>query len=205
MKTITAITPQVRNAARCNIFLDGEFFCGLSLEVVMKSRLKTGMQIEASEIESIQMESERSAALDMAMTYLSGALKTEKQTYDHLKAKGYTPAVCKYAVDKCREYGFLDDGYYAKRYAEAYSDKKGARLIAMELRAKGIERGAVDEAVSQIKDGESAAIAIAEKYMRGKEADAKTMQKLYRHLLSKGFSYDEAKAAADSLKAEEDD
>ena len=45
----------------------------------------------------------------------------------------------------------------------------------------------------------AAAKSILEKYMRGKTADAPTLQKAYRHLLSKGFSYDVAKSALSSL------
>ena len=37
MKIITEITPQVKNPKRCSIFLDGEFFCGMALETVMKN------------------------------------------------------------------------------------------------------------------------------------------------------------------------
>ena len=199
MKIITEITPQVKNPKRCSIFLDGEFFCGMTLETVMKNRLKVGMSVTKEELEQIQLDSERTAALDKAMTFLSGSVKTEKQTRDYLKDKGYTYAVINYVADKLKEYGFLNDGYYAKRFAESYSDKKGVRLIKNELRKKGVSEDDAELAVADIGDQAEAALVIAEKYMRGKERDLKTRQKLYRHLLSKGFTYDDAKSAYEKI------
>ncbi len=206
MKTITDITPQVKNPKRCSIFLDGEFFCGLSLEAVMKNRLKIGARISATQLEEIQLESDRVIALDKAMTFLSGAIKTEKQTRDYLKEKGFSPLVVNFVMDKLNEYGYIDDGEYAKRYVETYSNKKGARLMKMELAKKGVNRVAVDEVVDEIGDQSAAVTEIARKYIRGKDlSDVKTGQKLYRYLLSKGFSYDDARVALDAVKLEQED
>ena len=38
MSTITALTTQVKNADRVSVFLDGEFVCGLALEVAVGLR-----------------------------------------------------------------------------------------------------------------------------------------------------------------------
>ena len=205
MKTITAITPQVKNAGRCNIFLDGEFFCGMALETVMKNRLRVGLQIDGEKIERIQLDAEKSAALEKAMSFLSNSVKTEKQTRDYLKEKGYTALVINYVLEKCEEYGFLNDTYYANRYVETYADKKGVMLIKQELKRKGVSEENAREALLNLGDQTEAAVKIAEKYMRGKEADMKNIQKLYRHLLSKGFSYDDAKAAAEKIKSNEEE
>ena len=204
MKTITAITPQVKNAKRCNIFLDGEFFCGLSLETVMKNRLKVGMTVDEKALEKMQLESEYSSAMDKALNYLSVAVKSEKQTRDYLKGKGYTPLVIDRVLEKTKEYGFVDDDYFARRYAETYADKKGAFLIKRELKTKGIADDISEEVLEEMGDQSEAAARIAEKYMRGKEPDQKNLQKLYRHLLSKGFSYDDAKSAVEKIRGNED-
>ena len=205
MKTITAITPQVKNASRCNVFLDGEFFCGMNLDAVVKNRLKVGMQISGEKLGQIQLDNERATALDKAMTHLSGSVKTEKQIRDFLRDKGYTPVVIAYVVDKLLEYGFLNDVDFAKRYVETYSGKKGVRLIKNELRKKGISEDYADLATVDVGSQEDAATALAEKFMRGKERDRKTVQKLYRHLLSKGFTFDDAKAAAENYLSQDDE
>lgn len=37
LSEITAITPQVKDKTRCNIFIDGRFYCGLTLEAAVKT------------------------------------------------------------------------------------------------------------------------------------------------------------------------
>lgn len=197
MSEITAITPQVKDKTRCNIYVDGRFYCGLTLETVVKNRLKVGKTVTGEELEAMQLESEKNTAFDKALHFLSATRKTEKEIRAHLAKKGYLPAVIDHAVEKLREYGFIDDTEYAEAYTESAAKRKGGRLIRMELKGKGLSDEAIDSAMSGL-DGEQeldTAKRILEKYMRGKTADRATLQKAYRHLMSKGFDYDTAKAA----------
>ena len=59
MSEITGISPQKHDKLRCNIEVDGVFFCGMTLETVMKNRLKTGSVVTAEELSRMQLESER--------------------------------------------------------------------------------------------------------------------------------------------------
>ena len=198
---ITAITPQVKDKTRCSIYVDGRFYCGLALETTVKHRLKVGQSVTEEYLSEIQLESERRAALDKALTHITATQKTEREIRDFLTKKGYLPATIEFVLEKMRGYGFVDDGSYAKAYAESKSKKKGERLIKQELRAKGISEQAVGEALDEISEETQIAAAreIFQKYMRGKEMDAAGLQKGYRYLLSKGFSYDVAKSAMAGL------
>lgn len=197
MNEITAITPQIKDKRRCNVYIDGRFCCGLTLEAAVKYRLKAGQIVSPERLEEIQLESEKNTALDKALTHISASKKTEKQVRDFLKGKGYLPAVCDYVLEKMRGYGFIDDKDYARDYVGFAASKKGGRLIKMELRAKGLLEEDIDEALTSIDQGEqeSAAGRILEKYMRGKTPDRETLAKAYRHLMSKGFDYETARAA----------
>ena len=93
MSEITAITPQVKDKTRCNIFIDGRFYCGLTLEAAVKNRLKAGQTIDPARLSEIQLESEKATALDKALTHISASQKTEKQIGEYLSKKGYLPAV----------------------------------------------------------------------------------------------------------------
>ena len=53
MAEITLIEPQKKDKERCNVYVDGVFYCGIKLEVAVKYRLKTGMQIEKSRLDEI--------------------------------------------------------------------------------------------------------------------------------------------------------
>ena len=207
MNEITAITPQIKDKRRCNIYVDGRFGCGLTLEATVKNRLKVGQNISPERLAEIQLESEKDTAFDKALTHLSATRKTERQIRVFLEGKGYLPAVVDYAVEKLRSYNFLNDGEYAEAYVEFAAKKKGGRLIRMELKNKGISDAEIDGALQDL-DGETEFLAAKEllnKYMRGKTADAQTLQKAYRYLMGKGFDYEVAKRALSTLGEMEDE
>ena len=202
---ITAITPQKKDKARCNIEIDGRFYCGMKLETVMQNRLKAGEIVTPEFLSEMQMQSEKQTALDKALTHITVSMKTEKEIRDFLARKGFLQNVCDYVVDKMKEYGFLDDALYAKQYTEYAGKKKGARLIALELKRRGVDDETARNAVAEIEDGDQAARRVLEKYMRGKELNRDTLRKAYAHLVSKGFDYDTARSALKSLGDEDED
>lgn len=200
MGKITEISPQARDKTRVNVYIDGAFVCGLSLETAVKHRLKAGAEIDGERLKEIEFDSERHTALEKAAAHISKAMKTERELTLFLSRKGYSDAVISFIAEKFKGYGYIDDAAYAAAYVSAHSAKKGARLIKAELRAKGVKDADIDAALSALPAATDAAKAVAAKYMRGKGRDAKEIQKLYRHLLSKGFSYDEAAAAAEEYR-----
>ena len=207
MNEITAITPQQKDKTRCNVYVDGRFCCGLTLEATMKNRLKVGMVITEERLAEIQLESEKNMAFDKALTHLSLTRKTEKQVRTFLSGKGYLPAVVDYAVEKLRSYNFLNDGEYAEAYVESVAKRKGGRLIRMELRQKGVSEEEIDDALEGLdSDAElAAATEILQKYMRGKVCDQSTLQKAYRYLMGKGYGFETAKSAIETLGETDED
>ena len=207
MNEITAITPQVKDKTRCNIFVDGRFCCGLTLEATVKNRLRVGQIITQERLSEMQLESEKNTAFDKALTHLSATRKTEKQIREYLQGKGYLDGVIDYVVEKLRGYNFLNDGEYAEAYVESVAKRKGGRLIRMELRGKGISDEKIDAAMGGLDEETQteSAKTILYKYMRGKVADTQTLQKAYRYLMGKGFDYEVAKAALASLGELEDE
>ncbi|MBQ5926409.1 MAG: RecX family transcriptional regulator [Clostridia bacterium] len=203
MSEITAITPQIKDKRRCNVYLDGRFCCGLTLEAAMKHRLKVGMLVSEERLSEIQIESEKQTALDKALNFISATQKTEKEIRQYLSGKGYLSAVQESVVEKMKEYGFIDDGAYAKTFAENSIKRKGKRLIQMELKRKGISEKEIDEATEELCGEEETAQRLAEKYLKNKPKDLTGKQKAYRYLLSKGFDFDTAKTAVDTVCGDE--
>lgn len=200
---ITAITPQKHDPKRCNLEVDGRFFCGMQLITVMEHRLKVGAAVTEEELSALQLAGEKQTALDKALSHISASMKTEREIRDFLRRKGYLQDVTDYVVQKMQDYGFLDDAAYAKAYAESAGKRKGGRLIRMELRHKGVAEDAIDDALASLEEG-GAAEAVLRKYVRGKPAEKKTMQKAYAHLISKGFDHESTRAALRTVFCEED-
>ena len=203
MKAITEISMQKHSAKHCNLYLDGVFYCGLRIETVVENRLKVGMSVEEKDIDKMQIDSEFTHALDRAMTYLSGAVKTKKQVRDYLLKKGYTQALCDKVLDKLTDYRFLDDEYYATRYLEV-AKGKGKYLLARELKARGIEDKTAQKALEDFTDDFESAMSIAQKAIKGKEITRENLSKVYRKLLSRGFGYDTCDSVIEKLKEDDD-
>lgn len=205
MNKITDIKPQVKNPTRCNVYLDNAFYCGLELETVMRYRLKAGDDIEKERLDEIQSDSETARAFDKALSFISLSKKTKKQVRDYLTKKGYTDKTIDSALEKMQSYAFIDDEDYARDYARGVSANKGKRLIALELKRKGVSDVDASAALDELGDELPSATAVAEKYAKNKEKNRENLLKCYKYLLSKGFSYDTAKQAADEIFRYEDD
>lgn len=196
MPIITEITYQTKNKNRCNLFIDGDFFAGVSLETVIKHRLKVGNNVDKTELSNLIENDERSEALAKAADYVSKSLKTKRQIKDYLIKKGYSEETAWYCIDKLKEYDYVNDCEYSKRYIESVSKNCGKRLIEYKLMMKGVKKEDVISAYDNVEiDAKSNAKAIAEKYLKNKELTKENLLKAYRYLMGRGFSYDEASFA----------
>lgn len=198
MAEITSIEPQKKDAKRCNVYVDGRFYCGIKLEVVIKYRLKAGMQIEKSQLDEIQLETEKSQALDKALTHISASPKTKKQIADFLSEKGYTEAVQSYVLERLEYYKFVDDYAYCRAYVQSVTGK-GKRALEADLIKRGAERRAIEETLGEVEEDSGEAMKILQKYMRGKEFTKENIYKGFKYMLSKGYSYDTAKTALEDV------
>lgn len=205
MKEITQIAMQKHSVKHCNIYLDNVFYCSLRLETVVLKGLKVGQIIDEKTLAEMQIESEFTHALDRAMTYLTGSVKTKKQVRDYLVKKGYTEELVLKVLEKLEDYRFLNDEAYAERYTEVASGQKGKYLIERELRAKGIDESTAKKVLEDFADDQEVAFSIAQKDLKGKEINKENLAKVYRKLLSKGFSYEMCTAVIDRLKQDLED
>ena len=197
MAEITSIQPQLKDKTRCSIFVDGRFYCGLTLQTAVKYRLKAGMHIEKEQLDEIQLETEKQTALDKALTHISASMKTEKQIRDFLAKKGYTAPVCDYVLERMRYYGFIDDYAYCKAYMASVSCR-GKRLLEADLVRRGADRRAIERALAEAEESAEEARAVAEKYLRGKLRTRENLYKALKYRVARGFSYDTAKAAVNA-------
>lgn len=196
---------QKNNKSRANVYIDGEFAFGLEMITVMKLGLKIGCEVSASQLDEAVFDSEKSVAFDKAMGYLGRGSKTVKQMKDYLLGKGYPHKIVDYVVTKLQDYKYLDDTAYAKAYAEQNSSTKGARRIKQELEQRGISQTLAEDSSAQEQDfSQQNATILAQKYMRNKPCDIKTLAKLQRYLISRGYDFDVANGVIRNYKTNGD-
>lgn len=198
MAEITSIEPQKKDKTRCNVYVDGRFYCGIKLEVAIKFHLKAGMQIERSRLDEIQLETEKSQALDKAMTHISASMKTKKQIQDFLVKKGYTQAVTDFVLERLEYYSLVDDYAYCRAYVQNVKGK-GKRALENDLKKRGADLQAIDSVLGDVTEDADEVIDLLKKYMRSKEYTKENLYKGFRYLLSKGYDYETVKAAMDAL------
>src|SRR3954447_21521238 len=85
--TVTALQIQKRNKERVNVFLDGEFAFGVSLQIAMT--LKKGQRLSASQIDVLKEDDEGEVAFQRAVRYLGIRPRSSAEIVLYLKRKEY--------------------------------------------------------------------------------------------------------------------
>ena len=120
-----------------------------------------------------------------------------------LVEKGAEAPDAEAAADKMVEYGFVNDEKYAGMVVRHYAAKGyGAARVREELRRRRLPRELWDAALGQMPDNSAAAAAILAQKLRGRGADRDALRRAMSALVRRGFSWDEARRAADSYLAE---
>lgn len=196
---VTKIEIQKKNKQRVNLYLDGEFYCGLSLETIMKNRIKEGNVLEKETIEFLVNQTEKEIALSKAVSYISKCQKTKKEIFNYLLKKGFDELICNEVIEKMEEYNFVNDELYAKNYIKFKNKNSGKRKIELELKQKGIKEEIVKQSTNDFVNDREHIYSVAEKYMKNKERDLKNKQRVFRYLSSRGYQTEDIKWAIDKI------
>ena len=145
-------------------------------------------------------------AMEKAVALLAMRPRTQQEIADALRKNAYPVRIIARVMARLDEAGYINDTNFAEQWAASRTGKgMGARRIRMELRRKGVDGDAIDEALSSIDEDEmlSGALKAARKAASGKDiSDPKDRQKVLAALARRGYGYSEAKQALDMLKEE---
>ena len=203
--TITGITLQTKNTDRMNLFVDGEFYAGVSALSAYKFRLEIGMEVDKAFLDKVLLDSDKDKAFDYALTYISKYTPTEKILKNKLYEKGYGKVVVEYVVEKCKGYGYINDEEYARSYVALNSNIKGKVRLKMELREKGVDDKYIQKALYKMP-GSNACEELAKKHSRNQDLhDPKYRAKLIRFLQYRGYEWEDISQALATLKIVEED
>ena len=199
MPKVTEIKQNVKNKNKVSIFADGEFLCSVTAQSVVKMRIKVGDEIDSQKLSDTLFESDCQTAFTKAVDSVCKSMKTQSQVQKYLFDKGFSSAVVQNTIQKMKEYRYVDDGEYVKSFVRTYQQTKGKKRIVFELKQKGVEQEFINLVDDLIDDQKEYALALAQKFAKGKQMDAKNVQKLYRHLATKGFDFETCRYCANCL------
>jgi regulatory protein len=190
MKKITAIEVQKRSPNRVNIYLDGEFAFGLAR--IVAAWLRTGQELSEEKIEQLQAEDARERAFQQAMLFLSYRARSESEIRQNLRKHEIPEPVIEQTLERLRQDGLANDNQFARAWVENRTTfrPRSRRLMAMELRQKGLAEEAVSAAVESVDDEALAYEAAQKRATRFKGLEwTEFRKKLSDFLARRGFSY----------------
>jgi regulatory protein len=190
MRKITAIEAQKRRPNRVNIYLDGEFAFGL--ERITAAWLRVGQELDEKKIEQLQAEDTRERALQQALLFLSYRARSEAEIRRNLRKHEIPEAVIEETLERLRRDGLANDSQFAQAWVENRNTfrPRSRRMLALELRQKGLDDEAAKSALEGVDD-EALAYEAARKRaarLRGLEWSEFKI-KLSGFLARRGFSY----------------
>ncbi|MBP9503211.1 MAG: RecX family transcriptional regulator [Candidatus Promineofilum sp.] len=200
MGTITALTAQVKDPNRVNVFIDGDFACGLALEIA--ATLQVGRQITQAELEQLDKRDEIHRGRERVLRLLARRPYSSAEISRYLRRHQYDDEAIKNIIDDLTDVKLIDDDAFATYWVEQRETFRPRSRLALlqELGRKGIERDIVTEALSDLDEAE-AARRVAQKQAgrwRGlPEPDWRT--RMTRYLLRHGYPYDLVKDVVTEL------
>ncbi len=190
MRKITSIETQRRTPNRVNIHLDGEFAFGLAR--IVAAWLRVGQELSEEKIEQLQTADARERAFQQAMLYLSYRARSESEIRKNLQKHEIPEAVIGQTLERLRQDGLANDNQFAQAWVENRSTfrPRSRRMMAMELRQKGLDDEAIESAVETVDDEASAYAAGQKRSGRLKDLEwIDFRKKLSGFLARRGFSY----------------
>lgn len=195
---ITAILPHPEDPAKRDLFVDGEFFITLPLELLMQQDLAVGEPFGEEEVEALTLAVQLIPAKEKAYQYLGYGDLSRKKLFEKLTRFGIEPQVAEAACDLMEEQGYLNDERLAHRLAVRFAEAKrwGPRRILPELLQRGISAELAKEAVAELDVDFTASVAyyLETKYRSYDLSDRKVLQKVTQGLMRLGFDLDDIRS-----------
>ena len=190
MKKITALVVQKRDPNRVNLYLDGEYAFGLAR--IVAAWLKVGSELDEEKIEQLQAEDARERALQQALLFLSYRTRSESEIRQNLRKHEIPETVIDETLDRLKRDGLANDDKFAQAWVESRSTfrPRSRRMLAMELRQKGLDNESMQSALKNVDDEPLAYEAAQKRATRFKHLEwSEFRKKLSEFLARRGFSY----------------
>lgn len=136
-----------------------------------------------------------SIAHTIALNALVARAKSKGELLAHLKRRGVEDDVAQAIIYRLQEAGLINDAEFAKAWTQSRhrSKKISKRIIAGELRTRGVEQSSIDQALDEIGDEDEYRMAFElgmRKYstMSRLESDVQ-IRRIQSLLARKGFSF----------------
>ena len=203
---VSKLEYQKRDPNRVNLFIDGKFFCGISLDTLAKESLYERLAIEESTLNRILKMEITNRFFSRCLEYIARGPKTEYQMLKYLKELKFKKKgvwfkedldiewekLFNMIVEKLKKYKYIDDENFAHLFVTSRlrSKPRGRSVLIGELLSKGVSKDIAERVCDEELLDEYVVLkeAFKKKY-KEREFDSKD-SKMVNFLLRKGFSWD---------------
>lgn len=203
---VSKLEYQKRDSNRVNLYIDGKFFCGISLDTLAKESLYEGLEIEDTVLNHILVEELSLRFWIRVLEYISRSPKSEYQIVKYLKELKFKKKGIWYKedldidwdslisniVERLKKYKYIEDESFARMFVQSRmrSKPRGKSVLIGELLSKGISKDIAQLVCEQeVVDEYSLLRDVFKKKYKGRLFDERD-SKMVNFLLRKGFSWD---------------
>ena len=202
-RNITALKAQKRDRSRVSVYLDGEYAFGLAR--IVSAWLQISQTLSDEKIAELKAQDARETAYQRVLRLLNYRDRSEAEIIQNLERRQVPEEIIAEVIERLHRSELVDDQRFAKTWVENRIEfhPRSRRALAFELRKKGIEDQAIQQALDEF-DEAAAAYQAARKYtQKSRQMDwPEFRQKLYAFLARRGFNYDVIKTTVARLQAE---
>ena len=202
--TITALKAQKKTRDRVNVYLDGEFAFGLAL--IHALWLRTGQFLSDKEIEALKESDTLEKAKSRAVDFIAYRPRSVKEVRQRLARAGVDAEMVEEIIAGLRSAGLLDDESFSRAWADSRlrNGPRSKRMIAWELRQKGIDQATIDATLETVDDSDGAYEAAQKRWPKvaAVQPALQRRQKLSEYLARKGYDYNTIEEAIERVERE---
>lgn len=198
---VTQISAQRRSPDRVNLYVDGQFLCGVALEVVVAEKILSGVVLSDAAREQLVAADARWRAKQAALSLLAVRARAKGELEQRLRLRSFDDAAISYAMDEVTRIGLIDDNAFAELWIRdrLRLRPRGANALVAELVRKRVAPDIALAAVRRVlqeEDVDEFALCrdTAERWMavrlssRPEEA-VRTQRRLQGYLLRRGYPH----------------
>lgn len=201
---ITSIKQQIKNPDRVSVSVDGKYSFSLTLGQLVEAKLRLKQDITEPRILELKKLSMHGKLLARALNWVTLRPRSEKELRMYMKRLIRTKSTessqiseedALPVIDYCLQKKYVDDLRFADWWvARRATSKKSTSVIKSELYMRGIAREHIEVVLSESDDSEALKTLMIKLRAKPKYQDR---QRLFRYVLSKGYSYSDVLAVMD--------
>jgi regulatory protein len=201
---ITKLETQKNSQNRASIFVDEEFFAGVSIDLILKLSIYEGKEVTRDYLNEILETEEYQKCLSKTYDYISRRLHSEKELKTKLRGKFSSQNIHK-AIDKLKELGYINDRKFAEMWVEQRQISRGKYVLNQELIKKGVDKELIAEVLAEKANDPENEFEIASNLAIKKLKEGMSKDEVYLkiggYLSRRGFSYEIVKKVINDINS----